>query len=70
MNLRQECSKYLESIPERKLAFLKPLLQELSEADFVIETNLTKKERQIIAEGEEEYKKGNYITWDDLKAQL
>ena len=66
MTLKQKALKYIEEIPDEKLVILMPLLKEFSENSFVIETNLTAKERKIIAEGMEEYKKGTFIPLEDI----
>ena len=50
--LRKEMYSYIDTIPEYRLKALKPLLADLAEPDFVIETDLTDEERAIIAEGE------------------
>ena len=44
--------KYIDSIPEYRLDILEPLLADLSELEFLIETDLTDEERAIIAEGD------------------
>ena len=38
----------------------------IKEESITIETNLTDEERQIIAKGEEEYKKGGYQSLSDI----
>ena len=44
----------------------------LSAADesLIIETDLTEEEKEWIREGEEEYAKGTYIPWSQLREQL
>ena len=63
--LRNEMVAYIQSIPHNKLKVLKPLLKSMAlEEDYIIETDLTKEELEIIARGEEERKKGNYVPFD------
>ena len=63
--LRKEISTYIDNIPDRKLKVLQPLLRSMAEEDdFVIETDLTDEEKEIIAKGEAEYKKGGYLPFD------
>ena len=66
MTLKQKALKYIAEIPDSKLEILMPLLKEFSENSFVIETNLTERERKIIAKGMEEYKKGAFIPLEDI----
>ena len=68
MTLRQEATKYFLDIPDNKLAVIIPLLKDYAENCCMIETDLTDEEKRIIAEGEEEYKKGTYVSWSDYKA--
>jgi hypothetical protein len=56
MTLRQEIFACIDDIPESKLIALKPLLYALADDSIVIETDLTQKEREIIAEGMAEYR--------------
>jgi hypothetical protein len=68
MTLRQEASKYIENIPENKLEIIVPLLRELFDSSFVIETNLTKKEKKVIADGVADYDNGvKFIPLETLK---
>jgi 16S rRNA C1402 (ribose-2'-O) methylase RsmI len=53
--LRNELHSFIDIIPERKLHVLKSLLSVLAEEPFVIETDLTKEEKEIIADGRREY---------------
>ena len=60
--IRKEVTTYIKNIPESKLKVLMPLLRSMVEdEDFIIETDLTDEEKAIIAQGEEEYKKGGYL---------
>ena len=63
--LKQELSKYIWDIPESKLEALKPLLKNLAEDSFAIETDLTNEERKIITEGRKERLSGvEFIPFD------
>ena len=50
--LRKQIHTYIDTIPEYRLKALKPLLADLAEPDFLIETDLTDEELAIIAEGD------------------
>ena len=57
--LRKEMTIYVQSIPEKKLRLLQPLLRSMAEEeDFVIETDLTDEEKAIIAKGRKARKEG------------
>lgn len=64
--IRKEMHDYIDDLPDSKLEALKPVLAMLADESFVIETNLTEEERQIIADGEKEYKKGNFVALEDV----
>ena len=49
---RERMHRYIDSLPEYRLDILEPLLAELAEPDYVIETDLTDEELEIIAEGD------------------
>ena len=55
--LRKELKSYIETMPERSLYALKPLLSVLSEPLYTIETDLTVEEIAMIDEGMAEYRK-------------
>ncbi|MDR1940045.1 MAG: hypothetical protein LBQ40_04540 [Clostridiales bacterium] len=65
--LKKEINSYIDKIPESKLAALIPLLKALSDDNFIIETNLTKREIEVIKKGRAEFDKGNYITLNQIK---
>ncbi|MDR1317668.1 MAG: hypothetical protein LBK13_12425 [Spirochaetales bacterium] len=67
--LRTELKTIIDSIPERNLHMLKPLLSVLSVEPVIIETSLTTEERKIIAAGEKEYAKHpeNFVSFESLK---
>ena len=67
--IRNEILNYINEIPDEKLIALKPLLTLLVNDTLVIESNLDTDEKEIIRQGREEYKQGNYtllenIDWD------
>jgi hypothetical protein len=54
--LRKELQGYIETMPERSLYALKPLLTVLSEPLYALETDLTAEEIAMIDEGMAEYR--------------
>lgn len=54
---------YIAKIPDNKLEALKPMLADDS---IIVDIDLSAEERAIIAEGREEYKKGNFILIDNI----
>ncbi|MCL2631269.1 MAG: hypothetical protein FWD49_07125 [Firmicutes bacterium] len=58
MTMRQEATKYFSEIPDSKLTVLLPLLKEFAEDTYIIETDLTDKERRAIAKGMKAKAKG------------
>jgi hypothetical protein len=67
--LRRELHTFIDAIPAKRLTALRPLLADLAEPDFIIETDLTDKERALIAEGMIEYEKNpaSFITLAEYK---
>ena len=69
--LRQEIQDYIDIMPDNKLEALKPLLIMLSadEESFIIETDLTDEEREIIAQGRDRYARdpGSFVSLDSVK---
>jgi len=67
--LRQELYAFIDRIPPKRLSALKPLLADLAEPDYLIETDLTATERALIAEGVEEYEKNpaSFVTLAEYK---
>ena len=55
MTIRQEIHNCIDDLSESKLIIIKPLLFALAEESFIIENNLTHKERDIIVKGMAEY---------------
>jgi len=54
--LRKELQGYIETMPERSLYALKPLLTVLCEPLYTLETDLTKEEIAMVNEGMAEYR--------------
>jgi hypothetical protein len=65
--IRKEVNQRINLIPERKLASLLPLLDELVDYTPIIETNLTKQEKNIIEKASIEIDKGNYVLLETIK---
>ena len=55
MELRREMRAFIDAIPPKRLAALKPLLADLAELGCAIEDDLTGEELALIAEGGAEY---------------
>jgi hypothetical protein len=66
--IRQELHAYIDVIPDRNLYALKPILSILAEPAYILETNLTDGEREIIAEGDKEFEEHpeNFVTLDSI----
>jgi len=64
--IRQEILSYIEDIPDNKLEALKPILTLLLDDTIIIDTNLTDAEKDIIKNGREEYKKGDFVSLDSI----
>ena len=64
MTLRQEATRYVSAIPDSRLLVLLPLLKDYAENCFVIETDLTPREKAVVAKGREEYKQGKYVAFE------
>ncbi|MDR2047669.1 MAG: type II toxin-antitoxin system RelE/ParE family toxin [Clostridiales bacterium] len=54
MTTKQEIYQHIDNIPDYKLPVLIPLLEALADEPLIIETNLTKREKEIIKKGREE----------------
>ena len=69
---RERIHKYIDSIPEYRLDILEPLLADMSEPDFLIETDLTDEELAIIAEGDKELEEHpeNFRPWSEIRREL
>jgi hypothetical protein len=59
--IRKEVLEYIDILPDSKLEGLKPILSMLTDDIAVIEFDLTDDEKEIIRQGREEYKQGNFI---------
>ena len=64
--IRAEVQEYIDNLSDKKLAALKPILTLLIDEPLVFETDLTDEEKEIIRQGEEEYKKGEYVSLKSL----
>jgi len=67
--LRRELHGYIDTMPERNLHALKPLLSMLADPYYTVETDLTSKEIAMINEGMEEYKEdpSSFIPLENIK---
>ncbi|GHU99614.1 hypothetical protein FACS189483_09080 [Spirochaetia bacterium] len=54
--LRNELKSCIDTMPERRLAALKPLLFELATPAYTVETDLTAEELAIIEKGMQDYR--------------
>ena len=61
MSIKNEIVAYIKALPDEKLVVLKPILEYMLSEPLVIETDLTKEEKEIIKKGREEYASGKYI---------
>lgn len=66
--LRKELHTMIDTIPERGLYALKPLLSVLSDPLYTVETDLSPEEIAMIDEGMEEYKANpsSFISLDSI----
>ena len=64
--IRAEVQAYIDNLSDRKLAALKPILTLLIDEPLIFETDLTDEEKEIIRQGEAEYKKGEYVSLRNL----
>jgi hypothetical protein len=66
--IKQEINHYIDIIPEHKLPALLPLLEILADEPLIIETNLTKHEKEIIKKGREKRLNGEkFYKLDEVK---
>ena len=67
--LRKELHSYIDTMPERNLHVLKPLLSVLAEPPYTVETNLTAEEIAKIDAGMQEYRNNpdSFVSLDSLK---
>jgi len=67
--LRKELQSYIETMPERNLYVLKPLLSVLAKPPYTIETDLTAEEIAMIDEGMAEYRENpsSFIPLESLR---
>ena len=62
--IRKEVMDCIADIPDNKLEALRPILTILMDDVVYVETNLTDGEKEIIRQGREEYKQGDYVPFD------
>jgi len=67
--LRRELHAFIDRIPPKRLTALKPLLADLADDDYVVETDLTEEERILLSEGVTEYENNpaSFITIEEYK---
>jgi len=67
--LRKELHRYIDTMPERSLYALKPLMLVLAEPLYIVETDLTTEEIAMIDEGMEEYhtSPSSFIPLENIK---
>lgn len=64
--IRKEILEYIENISDSKLEALKPVLAILADESIIVDTDLTEEEKAMIAQGREDYKKGDFISLDSV----
>lgn len=64
--IREEVLSYIDSIPDNKLLALRPLLSVLVNDTIILETDLTDEEKDIVVQGREEYKHGDFIALENI----
>lgn len=68
--IRDEIQHYIDSLPDKELEALKPILTLLSSNydEVIIEEDLTAEEKEIIRKAREQYKEEDYVSLEDAKA--
>ena len=64
--VRKEVLDCIDLLPDSELEAIQPILKLLVNNSLIIETNLTDEEKEIIRAGREEYKKGSYISLEEI----
>jgi len=64
MNIREELNKVLDNLPEESLEAVLEYARFIQEPE---EVEATEAEMKAIARGREEYAKGEYISWRNIK---
>jgi len=67
MNLREEIIKNLDTLSEEALEGVLEYIRFIQEPE---EVEPTEEEIAAIARGEEEYKRGEFVRWRDIKRDL
>jgi len=64
--IRQEVQGYIDILPDLQLEALRPILTLLANEPFIIETDLTEEEKEIIRQGRKEAAKGGFISLESI----
>ena len=64
MSIREEINKVLNTLPEESLEAVLEYVRFIQEPE---EVEPTEAEIKAIARGQEEYTKGEYVSWRDIK---
>ena len=64
MNIREKVNKALDALPEDALEGVLEYIQFITGPP---EVEPTEEERQAIARGREEFSKGEYVDWEDIR---
>ena len=66
--IRQELHGYIDTLSDRNVYALKPILSILAEPAYILETDLTKEEWAIIAEGDREFEEHpeNFVALESI----
>jgi len=64
MSIREEIIKAIETLTEEELEAVRDYINFLREPEEVIPTE---EEREALVRGREEYERGEYVKWRDLK---
>ncbi|KUK11900.1 MAG: Uncharacterized protein XD51_1184 [Moorella sp. 60_41] len=64
MSIREEIIRAIETLTEEELEAVRDYISFLREPEEVIPTE---EEREALVRGREEYKRGEYVKWRDLK---
>jgi hypothetical protein len=67
--IRQELHDYIDTLSDRNVFALKPLLSILAEPSYILETDLTEEERAIIAEGDRTFEEHpeNFVALESIR---
>lgn len=65
--IRNKLIEMLNELPEEKIAILLDFAQKIKESDENDDEELSFQEKEMIRASEEEYSKGEYVWWRDVK---